>query len=74
MLMRGVLMCSRNARLSPQARQDALCISRGLKWAEAAVADGTVTDPAAIKDHIAGLITGAGGKVDYVEVRAAEVG
>lgn len=61
--------CSRNARLSDQARQDALCISRGLRWAEQAVAEGSCTAVADLQRQISERITAAGGQVDYVEVR-----
>ncbi|PNH09684.1 Pantoate--beta-alanine ligase, partial [Tetrabaena socialis] len=64
----GLAMSSRNARLSEESRQSALCISRGLKWAEAAVAEGTAGEPAAVAAHVRGLIEAAGGKVDYVEL------
>ncbi|EFJ52969.1 hypothetical protein VOLCADRAFT_86503 [Volvox carteri f. nagariensis] len=33
----GLAMSSRNARLSPESRERALCISRGLAWAEKAL-------------------------------------
>ncbi|KXZ44358.1 hypothetical protein GPECTOR_69g451 [Gonium pectorale] len=64
----GLAMSSRNARLSPEAREKALCISRGLAWAEAAVAEGRVSEPSEVSSHIRGLIEEAGGKVDYVEL------
>ncbi|KAG2435132.1 hypothetical protein HXX76_007217 [Chlamydomonas incerta] len=68
----GLAMSSRNARLSEEARQKALAISRGLKWAEAGVADGSLGAPEAVKEHVRGLIEEAGGKVDYVELLNAD--
>ncbi len=62
------LLRSRNARLSPEARQSALCISRGLRWAEQAVGSGEVTEAAAVAERLKADIAAAGGTVDYVEV------
>mmetsp|Transcript_40333 Transcript_40333/g.89566 ORF Transcript_40333/g.89566 Transcript_40333/m.89566 type:complete len:320 (-) Transcript_40333:719-1678(-) len=64
----GLAMSSRNARLSPEARSKAPAIYAALQWAERVAADGSVTDPAAIKEHVRGEIDKAGGKVDYVEL------
>ncbi|KAG2501049.1 hypothetical protein HYH03_000868 [Edaphochlamys debaryana] len=64
----GLAMSSRNARLSPESREKALCLSRGLAWAEKAAAEGSVSDSAAVQAHVRGLIEEAGGKVDYVEL------
>jgi hypothetical protein len=73
---------SRNARLSPEARQACLAIPRAIQWAEAAVAGaalpgqgqelGGLSDPQAVADEVARQIAEAGGKVDYVEVRRNE--
>lgn len=38
------------------------------QWARAAHAAGQLSDPAAVQQHIAGLITEAGGRVDYIEL------
>lgn len=64
------LLCcnSRNARLSPEARTNALSISQALKWAEQAVACEGVSDPSTITQQVTSQITAAGGKVDYAEV------
>ncbi|EFJ49482.1 hypothetical protein VOLCADRAFT_89713 [Volvox carteri f. nagariensis] len=64
----GLAMSSRNARLSPESRERALCISRGLAWAEKAVAEGAVSEPADVAAQLRGRIEEAGGTVDYVEL------
>lgn len=69
-----VPVCSRNARLSPEARSDALSISAALRWAQQAVAQGEVTQAADIAASVRQRIAAAGGDVDYVEVGGAEMG
>ncbi|GIL45485.1 hypothetical protein Vafri_2713 [Volvox africanus] len=64
----GLAMSSRNARLSAESRDRALSISRGLRWAEKAVAEAAVTRPDEVAAHVRGMIEEAGGKVDYVEL------
>lgn len=64
----NVPACSRNARLSPEARSDALSISAALRWAQQAVAQGEVTQAADIAASVRQRIAAAGGDVDYVEV------
>jgi pantoate--beta-alanine ligase len=59
---------SRNARLSEQARRDALCISGALRWAEQAVAQRSVTGALELQQEVSRRIAAAGGRVDYVEV------
>jgi pantothenate synthetase len=61
--------CSRNARLSPEARSNALSISAALKWAQQAAAQGEVVQADAIVATVQQRIAAAGGDVDYVEVR-----
>lgn len=68
----GLAMSSRNARLSPEARQNALCISRGLRWAEQAVGSGEVMEAAVVAERLKADIAAAGGTVDYVELLHAE--
>jgi len=67
----GIAMSSRNVRLTKEERKRALCISQGLKWAQASAASG-VTEAAVLRQHIVDLISGAQGQVDYVEVLDAE--
>ncbi|XP_075264861.1 uncharacterized protein LOC142357027 [Convolutriloba macropyga] len=62
---------SRNVRLTPDERKRALSISKGLKWAQAAVAEG-VTEAPTIRTKIVNMISEAGGTVDYVEICHAE--
>lgn len=64
----GLAMSSRNARLSPQARQDALCIQASLKWAHEALSRGEATLPEQFASHISERVAAAGGKVDYVQL------
>ncbi len=66
----GLAMSSRNARLTPEARGRAPAIYRALQWAQAAVAEGSEKRPAHLREHVVRSIEEAGGKVDYVEVRA----
>jgi hypothetical protein len=60
--------CSRNARLSPEARINALSISQALRWAEQAVQQRQVTASQDIVAEVRQRITAAGGEVDYVQV------
>ncbi len=59
---------SRNARLSPEARQQALSIYQALQWAQQATSEGAVTDAAEVATEVSWRIKNAGGKIDYVEV------
>jgi len=68
----GLAMSSRNVRLSPDERQRALCISRGLRTAREAIEGGAQMSPAEVQRDIAGAIQSAGGAVDYVEVLDAD--
>jgi pantothenate synthetase len=61
-------LCSRNVRLSPGSRSNALSISAALKWAQQAVAQGQVTQAGDIAGTVRQRIAAAGGDVDYVEV------
>jgi hypothetical protein len=61
--------CSRNARLSPESRSNALSISAALKWAQQAVAQGEVSQADDTAGTVQQRIAAAGGDVDYVEVR-----
>ena len=60
--------CSRNARLSPEARAQSPAIYKALCWAQEAVSSGSGTDPARLREHVAKAIEEAGGKIDYIEV------
>ncbi|CAG9461791.1 unnamed protein product [Pedinophyceae sp. YPF-701] len=64
----GLAMSSRNAKLTPDVRQQALTIYKQLAWAMGAVNSGEVTDAEMIRTTIREAITAAGGVVDYVEV------
>lgn len=64
----GVAACSRNARLSPESRANALSISQAMAWAQQAVAQRQATSAAAIAAEVRQRITAAGGEVDYVQV------
>jgi hypothetical protein len=59
---------SRNARLSPESRSNALSISAALNWAQQAVVQGEVTQADDIAGTVRQRIAAAGGDVDYVEV------
>lgn len=63
-----LVLRSRNARLSPESRSNALSISEALKWAEGAVAKGEVVQVDDIAGTVRQRIAAAGGDVDYVEV------
>eukprot|EP00239_Pterosperma_sp_CCMP1384_P012256 CAMPEP_0197860698 /NCGR_PEP_ID=MMETSP1438-20131217/36250_1 /TAXON_ID=1461541 /ORGANISM="Pterosperma sp., Strain CCMP1384" /LENGTH=398 /DNA_ID=CAMNT_0043477651 /DNA_START=43 /DNA_END=1239 /DNA_ORIENTATION=- len=63
----GLAMSSRNARLTPEERQNACWISRSLRMAKEMVEEG-VMDARQIKDIVTENITNNGGRVDYVEV------
>ncbi|PKN55716.1 MAG: pantoate--beta-alanine ligase [Deltaproteobacteria bacterium HGW-Deltaproteobacteria-14] len=63
----GLALSSRNARLSPDARTQALSISRALFAARDAVADGA-TDAIAVAADARARVEVAGGRVDYVEL------
>lgn len=65
--------CSRNARLSPEARSNALSISAALQWAQQAVAQGEVSQADDIAGTVRQRIAAAGGDVDYVEVSSGDV-
>lgn len=65
-----VCICSRNARLSPEARKNALSISAALQWAQQAVVRREVTQADDVAGTVRQRIAAAGGDVDYVEVRA----
>lgn len=65
----SLLVCSRNALLSPESRHTALCLNQSLKWAEAAVSHQDVTATQQIAAEVRRRLTSCGAKVDYVEVR-----
>lgn len=62
----GLAMSSRNVYLSPDERRRALCLSQGLRAAEAQAAAGE-RQAAALCTGLAQAIAAAGGRVDYVE-------
>jgi pantothenate synthetase len=65
--------CSRNARLSPESRTNALSISQALRWAQQVVQQREVTSSAAVAAEVRQRIAAAGGEVDYVQVRPGAV-
>lgn len=67
----GLAMSSRNVRLSPDERQRALSISRSLRAAQAAVDVGE-RHAGPLLAAAREAIEGAGGRVDYVELRDPE--
>ncbi|DBA98444.1 TPA: hypothetical protein ACH3X3_012448 [Trebouxia sp. C0006] len=67
----GMAMSSRNALLTPEDRQRAVCISQALKWAEEQISHHEAT-PSGIQHEVTDRITKGGGRVDYVSVTDAE--
>lgn len=65
----GLAMSSRNVYLSPDERQRALALSRGVRAAEAAFAAGERSG-AVLCAVVHDAITAAGGRPDYVELRS----
>jgi pantoate--beta-alanine ligase len=64
----GLAMSSRNAYLSAEQRQQALCLYRGLQGARRAIAEGR-RDAAALVSQIGQTITAAGPcSIDYIEI------
>eukprot|EP00897_Mesotaenium_endlicherianum_P010913 jgi/Mesen1/9850/ME000070S09134 len=70
----GLALSSRNVRLSPEERRQALSISRSLREAEAMAgsseAGGGEARAEVLVAHVRSAIEAAGGLVDYVEVHA----
>ena len=60
--------CSRNARLSVEARAKAPAIYRALQSAQQSVASGSESEPGRLGAQVALTIEAAGGKIDYIEV------
>ncbi len=67
----GLAMSSRNAYLSPEERERALAIHRGLEAAERRAAEGE-RSPAALTEAVAEELRNAGIEPEYVEARDAE--
>jgi pantoate--beta-alanine ligase len=66
----GLALSSRNAYLSPEERERALALSRALRAAQSAVADGTV-DAAAVVAAARAELDRAGVEPDYLALRSA---
>ena len=67
----GLALSSRNIYLSPDERERALAISRALRAAERAAADGATSTQALVEAALAELRV-AGVELEYVEARSAE--
>jgi pantoate--beta-alanine ligase len=67
----GLALSSRNAYLSPDERKRALAISRGLRAAERAAADGETSTEALVEAALTELRK-AGVEPEYLEARSAE--
>lgn len=68
----GLALSSRNKYLSEDEKTRALAISKSLFKAKADLENGTVATADEARQMVFDAITAAGGKVDYVEVLAAE--
>ncbi|MFQ5679347.1 MAG: pantoate--beta-alanine ligase [Gemmatimonadota bacterium] len=63
----GLAMSSRNAYLSPSEREAALSLSRGLRRARAAYAEGD-RSPGALRERVRETLEAGGARVEYVEI------
>ncbi|XP_028801949.1 pantoate--beta-alanine ligase [Neltuma alba] len=63
----GLAMSSRNVRLSPKEREQALSINKSLLGAKSAAANGQI-DCNKLKNFVIQAITEAGGRIDYAEI------
>ncbi|KAJ1704689.1 hypothetical protein LUZ63_004468 [Rhynchospora breviuscula] len=63
----GLAMSSRNVRLSPRDRKQALSINKALSEAKVHISKGSVSSQE-IKDRIIQTVSDAGGRIDYVEI------
>lgn len=68
----GLAMSSRNVHLGPEARQQALALSRALDDAERAVASGARDHEALLADVRAGIEAQPQAEIDYAELRDPE--
>ncbi len=68
----GLAMSSRNAYLAPDAREQALALSRGLKAAENAFASGTRDAKALLAAARAPIDAAPLARIDYIELRDAD--
>ena len=67
----GLAMSSRNTRLSPEERVNALGLSRALREALAKIAEGE-RDAGAVKELMRGVMEKSGLRVDYAEIVSNE--
>lgn len=68
----GLAMSSRNKYLSSDERVRALSLSKSLFRAKELLESGAATSLASVRAEVFSAISGAGGKVDYVEILATE--
>ena len=61
----GLAMSSRNVYLTPEQRQQALCLSRAIKQAQEQYKQG-ICDTITLKKNASNLIIKAGGRIDYI--------
>ncbi|VFR01214.1 unnamed protein product [Cuscuta campestris] len=64
----GIAMSSRNVRLSPDERKQALSISRALSKAKVAAEKGGLVNCKDLRDVVIKTIEEAGGRIDYAEI------
>ncbi|KAI9115881.1 hypothetical protein K1719_012811 [Acacia pycnantha] len=63
----GLAMSSRNVRLSPEEREQALSINKSLLGAKTAAANGQI-DCNMLRNLVIQAVTEAGGRIDYAEI------
>nr|GMD23732.1 pantoate--beta-alanine ligase [Ipomoea batatas] len=64
----GIAMSSRNVRLSPDERKQAVSISRALSEAKVAAEKGQVNCCKDLRNSVSKIIEEAGGRIDYAEI------
>jgi pantoate--beta-alanine ligase len=64
----GLAMSSRNAMLTPENREKAICIYKALRRARDGAVSGRVRSASTLRDQVAQDIESSCGRVDYVQV------